>query len=139
MGQLPLKEHLKRELRLLKDAPAGRRFQRRYKRMLSRNQTVWGRLGRILASGLVALAGFAMLALPGPGILVIVLGLAMLAGEFSWMARWMDRCEVKLRDVWNAAERAWSRAGWAPRATVILGACVLVGTLGVGAYQLLFG
>ena len=33
------------------------------------------------------LAGFAMLVLPGPGIIVIILGLAILATEFAWAER----------------------------------------------------
>jgi Putative transmembrane protein (PGPGW) len=35
--------------------------------------------------------GVAMLALPGPGWLTIVAGLAMLAGEFPWARRLLDR------------------------------------------------
>ena len=44
--------------------------------------------GRKIAIGLigsaVTLVGIAMLALPGPGILVVLLGLAILAVEFAW-------------------------------------------------------
>jgi xanthosine utilization system XapX-like protein len=32
-----------------------------------------------------------MLALPGPGLLAIVAGLGMLAGEFQWARRLLDR------------------------------------------------
>ena len=35
----------------------------------------------------VLLAGPAMLALPGPGVLVIILGLVILATEFAWAER----------------------------------------------------
>jgi len=37
------------------------------------------------------LAGLAMLALPGPGWLTIAAGLAVLAREFSWARRLLDR------------------------------------------------
>jgi uncharacterized protein (TIGR02611 family) len=36
-------------------------------------------------------AGIAMLALPGPGWLTIIAGLAMLAGEFQWAQRLLDQ------------------------------------------------
>jgi uncharacterized protein (TIGR02611 family) len=40
---------------------------------------------------LVALAGVAMLALPGPGWLVIIVGLAILATEYAWAHRLLER------------------------------------------------
>ena len=46
----------------------------------------------ILVLGVAVLvAGVAMLALPGPGVLVIVLGLVILATEFAWAERLLDR------------------------------------------------
>jgi hypothetical protein len=45
------------------------------------------RLFRIVAGALLIGAGLAMLVLPGPGILVIVLGLSLLAIEFEWARR----------------------------------------------------
>lgn len=38
----------------------------------------------------VVLAGVALLALPGPGMVVIIVGLVILATEFSWAQRWLD-------------------------------------------------
>lgn len=46
----------------------------------------------VLVVGVAILgAGVAMLALPGPGVLVIVVGLAVLATEFAWAERALDR------------------------------------------------
>ena len=39
----------------------------------------------------VLAAGVVMLVTPGPGIPVIILGLAMLALEFAWAERWLER------------------------------------------------
>jgi uncharacterized protein (TIGR02611 family) len=48
----------------------------------------WARRGGITVAGIVLLAGGAvMLVLPGPGLAVILLGLAVLATEYSWAAR----------------------------------------------------
>jgi uncharacterized protein (TIGR02611 family) len=52
------------------------------------------RLVRIVAGfGLLA-AGVAMLALPGPGWLTIAAGLAILAREFEWARRLLNRVKA---------------------------------------------
>jgi len=49
-----------------------------------------------LGGGLLLIAGAAMLVLPGPGLLVIAAGLALLATEFLWARRMLDRVKAKL-------------------------------------------
>jgi uncharacterized protein (TIGR02611 family) len=49
------------------------------------------KIGIAIVGGLVLLAGIAMLVLPGPAFLVIPAGLAILATEFAWAERYMDR------------------------------------------------
>ena len=44
------------------------------------------RIAVSVVGGAVLLAGIAMLALPGPGILVIALGFAILGTEYAWAA-----------------------------------------------------
>ena len=43
------------------------------------------------AGFIVLLAGTVMLVTPGPGIPVIIIGLGMLALEFTWAERWLER------------------------------------------------
>jgi len=55
----------------------------------------------ILAGFTLLLAGVIMLVTPGPGMLVIFLGLGMLAAEFVWARRLMDRIKrqgIRLKD-----------------------------------------
>jgi uncharacterized protein (TIGR02611 family) len=48
----------------------------------------WARKGGITVAGIAIMAaGVAMLVLPGPGVAVILLGLAVLASEYDWAAR----------------------------------------------------
>ena len=48
----------------------------------------WARKGGITVAGVgIMAAGVAMLVLPGPGLAVILLGLALLASEYAWAAR----------------------------------------------------
>jgi uncharacterized protein (TIGR02611 family) len=62
----------------------------------------FARRGGIFLVGVALLvAGAAMLVLPGPGIAVILLGLVVLAREFSWARRlldWARRRAVQLKD-----------------------------------------
>ena len=66
------------------------------------------RAGIALVGGVVVLAGIAMLVLPGPGILAIAAGLALLAVEFEaardlrdrlagWVRARLQRAEAKAR------------------------------------------
>jgi uncharacterized protein (TIGR02611 family) len=57
-------------------------------RVIARNAK---RLMVFIAGVAVLLAGVAMLALPGPGVVVIILGLVILATEFAWAERMLDR------------------------------------------------
>jgi tellurite resistance protein TerC len=41
--------------------------------------------------GTILLGGIIMIVTPGPGVVVIVLGLAILAVEFAWARHWLDK------------------------------------------------
>jgi uncharacterized protein (TIGR02611 family) len=59
------------------------------------------RIGIAIAGGVVIIAGVAMLALPGPGIVTILLGLAILSQEFERPRRWLAHLKargVELKD-----------------------------------------
>lgn len=67
----------------------------------SDNKARWARLGRrfvvLIVGGSVLGIGIAMLVLPGPAILFIPLGLAILAVEFPWARLWLSRARRFLR------------------------------------------
>ena len=64
------------------------------------------RLAVLAAGAVVTLAGVVMLFTPGPAVVVIPLGLAILAREFVWAQRLLER----FRQV--AARRAREARGW---------------------------
>jgi hypothetical protein len=64
-----------------------------------------------LIGGTVLLIGAAMLVLPGPGLLVIAAGLAILATEFFWARRVLRRAKGALAK----ATREWGLAAWLRR------------------------
>jgi hypothetical protein len=56
----------------------------------------------VVGGGLVAVPG------PGPGWLIILLGLVMIAGESLSFARFADRAEIKLKD-WQGGLQLFGR------------------------------
>lgn len=65
------------------------------------------RIAVTVVGGAFVLAGLAMLVLPGPGIVVVVLGFAILGTEYAWAASTLER-----------AKRATAQAGTLARAGV---------------------
>lgn len=68
----------------------GRGNRLTYHRERIRRHALWGaayRIGVFVTGFVVALVGIALLVLPGPGWLLIFLGLAILATEFRWARR----------------------------------------------------
>lgn len=68
------------------------------------------RVGVGVAGTTVLGAGVAMLALPGPGLVVIVAGLAILATEFAWAERRLDQAKAKAAAATEAARNASKRS-----------------------------
>ena len=78
-------------------SPLIERVRARQERHRQRHRLV--RIAFAIAGFVVLLAGVIMLVTPGPGIPVIILGLGILALEFAWAERWLER-------VLNRAEQA---------------------------------
>jgi UPF0716 family protein affecting phage T7 exclusion len=69
------------------------------------------RAGAALAGGAVIAAGLVMLVIPGPGLVTVALGVAILAAEFSWPRRLLHRAAARLPGRWGLAarfSRRWS-------------------------------
>jgi hypothetical protein len=63
------------------------------------------RVGVTIAGFVVVLAGVAMLVLPGPGIIVIIAGLAILATEYVWAQRLLRMAKEKANHAKDAILR----------------------------------
>jgi uncharacterized protein (TIGR02611 family) len=57
----------------------------------------------------VLTVGFVMLVTPGPGLLVIIAGLAILAHEFSWAATALERAKARAAQARQLALRRTRR------------------------------
>ena len=70
----------------------------------SRKQAVWSKFWRIGLGSLLILAGIAMLVLPGPGIVTIIAGLAVMASEVPPAERLMHYLRERFSDALEAAK-----------------------------------
>jgi hypothetical protein len=78
----------------------------------------------VLVVGIALLgAGIAMIPLPGPGILVSVLGLVVLATEFAWAERALDRVRGRAA----AAAGALNEARFGRAIAALTGTALIVG------------
>jgi uncharacterized protein (TIGR02611 family) len=67
------------------------------------------RLAVVIAGFALVAAGVAMLVLPGPGLLVIIAGLALLAREFVWADRLLQSAKARAASGADAARRLMRR------------------------------
>jgi uncharacterized protein (TIGR02611 family) len=81
-----------------------RGLEERRERHLERHRLV--RIAVSLFGFLLVLAGIAMLVLPGPGLLTIVLGLGILALEFAWAERLLERAVDKMEQAGDTVKEA---------------------------------
>jgi uncharacterized protein (TIGR02611 family) len=90
------KEHVRRH-------PWLERLREQRERHLGRSR--FYRVPFALVGFTLVLAGVALLVLPGPGLLVIAAGLAMLALEFSWAERILERTLERMSETSGRVRR----------------------------------
>lgn len=64
------------------------------------------RISRIGAGLALLLLGLFLLVLPGPGVLTIAAGLAILAIDFAWARNLLDWMKRRFRDYFSSRERS---------------------------------
>ncbi len=106
--------------------PLIERVRARQARHRQRNRVY--RVAFAVAGFLVVLAGLIMLVTPGPGIAVIILGLGMLALEFAWAERWLERVLSKAE---AAVEQVAQGSPWQQALVALVGAFVAIATLAI--------
>lgn len=83
--------------RELKNGRPGTRFQEQYERQHREEGSRIGRAARIVAGIILIPAGLFFLPAPGPGAIVLALGAIMIAREFMFAAKALDRLELRTR------------------------------------------
>lgn len=67
------------------------------------------RIAVTILGGVLVLGGLVMLVLPGPGILVMLAGLAVLASEYVWAQRALNFAKQKAGQAKDKARRRFGR------------------------------
>ena len=114
------------EWRRFRDDTPGCRF-RHYNERLHTHGTRTLRVFGILCGGVLVVAGIARCFLPGPGVITILLGLALFGGESRRLARRLDRLEPAMRRKAKAIARWWKRRSLLSRGAMIAIAMLLTG------------
>lgn len=100
---------MQRDLRLLKSAPAGRRFRefRKFKIRQTKTSPLLSKLVAVVIGTVLVFIGLGIGWLPGPGGFLGILGCAILLPFVPGMAAAMDRVEIWLRRFTKAILRAF--------------------------------
>lgn len=129
---------LKTNLDEFKESEPGRRFQDRYHRRRENEKGhIALRVFNIIFGSVLTVGSLALAPLPGPGLLTVFLGLAIVAGELLYAARFLDWAEVKLRRFGRFVRGVWQRSVWG-KALVVVVAAVLASGVGYAVYYFLF-
>lgn len=92
---------LKANWQHLRRAPAGERFQQYYQRRQQHRSSGALRILLLGVGALVVVIGVILMPAPGPGMLIVAVGLATMAGESRSVARALDAGERRLRALWQ--------------------------------------
>jgi hypothetical protein len=105
-ARLSTRQLIAREWKALRDDPPGQRFRNHHRRMRDPACRTL-RIAALVVGPILAAAGVIMLLIPGPGLLFIVAGVALLCGQSERLAGWLDRREPELRRALERARRRW--------------------------------
>ena len=128
-------DDVKREWRAFKHAEPGARFQHQHERLQQHSRAL--RVGLAAAGIVLTLGGIVLLFIPGPGLLVTVFGLALLAGLSNALAKFLDRAEPPLRHEAQLMRRGWHHLAGPAKVGLAGLALVGLGAIGVGLYGLI--
>ncbi len=134
-------ERAKENWRRFKQGKPGHRFQdhhHRYQRGYRSRSYLRGLFG-IVWGLLVVGVGFVAVPGPGPGWLIILLGLGMIAGESLSFARSVDWVEVRLRQGARLVAGAWAISPIPVKVLIVLTVLACTTALGYGMNRLIFG
>ncbi|MGI8740619.1 MAG: PGPGW domain-containing protein [Gammaproteobacteria bacterium] len=130
-------EKLKQGWRAFEHDPPGQRFRQRFKRSQQSDRSVVYKLAFVASGVLIMALGVFLLAVPGPGVLVVFIGAGLVAQVSFSAARALDWCELRARKLAAWSLRGWRRASPVMKILSVLLVGVFVSTAGLAAYALL--
>ena len=91
----------------MKQLPPGERFQTFHREQ--QKKSVWVKVAYAALSLVLFAVGVVFAFIPGPAVVFFALCAALLSAQSAWIARLLDRGEVKGRRLARAARDAWRR------------------------------
>lgn len=121
-------EGIRRELRELRESTPGSRFERGHERQRADKRVLrWGLIG---LGVFLVFAGALTFWIPGPNFVIVLVGLALVAAQWRFVARQLDRGEL--------TARRWNEERWVPyrhkRRVLVLGWVTLGALVATGVW-----
>jgi uncharacterized protein (TIGR02611 family) len=134
-------ERTKGNWRCFKRSKPGHRFQDHHYRCQQAygSRSYFRGLFGIAWGLLVVVGGVIAVPAPGPGWLIILLGLGVIAGESLFFARSIDRVELRMRRLVRLVVGIWTTSPTLVKVLIALTVLVCVTALGYGMYSAFFG
>jgi uncharacterized protein (TIGR02611 family) len=129
---------IKESWKKIQNDPPGKRFRRQYRRRKKARKSIAGKIILLLLGVLVVAVGIVMLPAPGPGTLVVFLGLGLIAQESLWLSILLDKFELKLRSLFEWSLKWWKQAHIISQIIVVLIALVLAAVFTYAMYWYFF-
>ena len=126
---------LKREWRDFRDDPPGKRFKNHRDRMQQRSR--WHSVGALIAGVVLFAGGVVLLFMPGPGLLFIAFGLALIGSHSKRLSDQLDRVEPRIRVVIRRVRRHWKRLPANAKTSLVVAGALLLAAGGLGMWQML--
>ena len=120
-----------------KQSSPGCRFRDRYRRrqQSGRDRSILMRTCYIAFGIAMAIGSLLLAPLPGPGWGTFFVGLGIVAGEVLYVARLLDRGEVRLREALQRTKGVWDKSAHAVRVLIALSISLSVVASVYGASQ----
>ena len=122
----------------MKRRKPGQRFQERYRQKQRLARSVMRKVLVMTAGALIFAGGVFLLAFPGPGAILLVIGASLIAEESLLAARGLDWLELRLRSFYTRAMRLWNRTSLGIKVLLVICASVIAVSLAFGAYKIAF-
>jgi type IV secretory pathway VirB3-like protein len=130
-----VREKAKKLWIVFQKAPSGKRFQSLH---AAEEQTAgWTGVALTLLGLALVLFGIVLLFIPGPGILLIAFGAALVAQRFLWLAKRLDALELWTLKLARRMLRFWKAASTPVRAAVVAACIAIAAGAAYGAWALL--
>jgi uncharacterized protein (TIGR02611 family) len=131
-------EKIKQHFQPLLEGEPGERFQQQFhQRREDRKNPIIKKFLFIGGGLIVTAAGIIELPLPGPGTVIIIIGLGLLAQESLRLSKFLDWLEVELWTTLDQSQDWWKRSSAVKKAAAVIVTLFILIIIGAACYWLI--